>query len=85
MNKSLSNNDDVLMDNLFFELIQVSIGRRDALSRVPSAKEWCALYGLSVKQALTGVCFCGVQRLAKEQREEMPMVQRLCRSATLAM
>ena len=45
------------MKTLFFELIQVAIGRRDALSRVPSAKEWCELYGLSVKQALTGVCF----------------------------
>ena len=57
---------------LFFELIQVSIGRRDALSRVPSAKEWCMLYGLSVKQAVAGVCFVGVQRMPKEQREEMP-------------
>lgn len=61
-----------MLNNLFFELIQVSIGRRDALSRVPSAKEWCELYGLSVKQALNGVCFCGAQRLANEQRKEMP-------------
>ena len=60
------------MNLLFFELIQVAIGRSDALSRVPSAKEWCELYGLSVKQALTGVCFCGVQRLANEQRKKMP-------------
>lgn len=61
-----------MLTKLFFELIQVAIGRRDALSRVPSAKEWCELYGLSVKQAVAGVCFCGVQRLANEQREEMP-------------
>lgn len=60
------------MKTLFFELIQVAIGRRDALSRVPSAKEWCELYGLSVKQALTGVCFCGVQRLAKDQVVHLP-------------
>lgn len=53
---------------LFFELIQVAIGRRDALSRVPSSAEWSALYGLSVKQAVAGVCFYGVQRLAVEQR-----------------
>lgn len=60
------------MEKLFFELLRVSVGRRDALSRVPSAKDWYALYGLSVMQAVSGVCFCGVQRLPKEQREEMP-------------
>lgn len=55
------------MRNLFFELLQVAIGRKDSLSRVPSAQEWSALYGLAVKQALAGVCFCGVQRLPIEQ------------------
>lgn len=60
------------MKKLFFELIRVSIGRLDALSLVPSAKEWGALYGLSVKQALAGVCFCGVQRLPKEQVSHLP-------------
>ena len=61
-----------MVKKLFFELIRVSIGRLDALSLVPSAKDWCALYGLSVKQALAGVCFCGVQRLPKEQVEHLP-------------
>lgn len=53
---------------LFFELIQVSIGKLDALSREPSTAEWNALYGMAVKQAVAGVCFCGVQRLPKEQQ-----------------
>ena len=44
------------MKTLFFELIQVAIGRRDLLSRVPSADDWNMLYGLSVKQAVAGVC-----------------------------
>ncbi len=57
--------------NLFFELIQVTICRRDSLSRVPSTAEWSMLYGLAVKQAVAGVCFCGVQRLPKEQLVEM--------------
>lgn len=61
-----------MIKNLFFELLQLSIGRRDALSRVPSSDEWRALYGLSVKQAVAGVCFCGVQRLPKEQLEHLP-------------
>ena len=58
---------------LFFELIQVAICHRDSLSRVPSTAEWKALYSLSVKQAVAGVCFCGVQRLPKEQLVEMPV------------
>lgn len=37
--------------NLFYELIQVAIGRRGSLSRVPSAEEWSMLYGLALKQA----------------------------------
>ena len=58
---------------LFFELIQVAICHRDSLSRVPSTAEWNALYGMAVKQAVAGVCFCGVQRLPKEQIVEMPI------------
>ena len=53
---------------LFFELIQVSIGKSEALSHVPSAEEWHKLYALAVKHAVAGVCFCGVQRLPKEQQ-----------------
>lgn len=52
----------------FFELIQVSIGKSEALSSVPSAEEWHKLYALAVKQALVGVCFYGIQRLPKEQQ-----------------
>ena len=58
---------------LFFELIQMAICHRDSLSRVPSTAEWSMLYGLAVKQAVAGVCFCGVQRLPKEQIVEMPI------------
>lgn len=60
-----------MLNTIFFELIQVAIGRRSSLSRMLSAEEWRTLYGLSVKQAVAGVCFCGVQRLQKEQRAEM--------------
>lgn len=61
------------MQDYFFELIQVAICHRDSLSRVPSTAEWSMLYSLSVKQAVAGVCFCGVQRLPKEQLVEMPV------------
>lgn len=55
------------MNLLFFELIQVAIGNKVCLSRVPTAAEWRALYDLAVKQAVAGACFCGVQRLPKRR------------------
>lgn len=58
--------------NLFFELIQVTIGCRNSLSRVPSSEEWNMLYNISVKQAVAGVCFCGLQRLPANQLSELP-------------
>lgn len=63
--------------DLFFELIQVAIGRLYAISRVPSADEWQALYAFAVKQAVVGVGFCGVQQLPKEQLVEMPLQLKL--------
>ena len=66
-----------MYNKLFFELIQVAISRMDSLSRVPSSEEWSMLYSLAVKQAVAGVCFCGVQRLPKEQLVEMPVQLKL--------
>lgn len=51
------------MQKLFFELIQVAIGRRAYLSHTPEAKEWEMLYRLAENQAVLGVCFAGVKRL----------------------
>lgn len=47
--------------SLFFELVQVSIGNRDALSYVPSSKDWQSLYLIVQKQTLIGVCFNGIK------------------------
>ena len=65
--------EKIMYYKLFVELIQVAICHRNSLSRVPSTAEWSMLYSLSVKQAVAGVCFCGVQRLQKEQLVEMPV------------
>lgn len=53
------------MQSFFFELIRVSIGRQERLSHTPTEMEWRQLYTLADKQALIGICFCGVQRLRK--------------------
>lgn len=46
--------------NLFYELIQVAVGTRDILSRIPSAEEWQCLFAASQKQSLVGICFQGI-------------------------
>ena len=58
----------MIVANLFYELIQIAIGRREQLSRNLSNKEWVELYSMSFKQSLAGVAFYGVERLPKEQR-----------------
>lgn len=60
------------MYELFFELIQVAIGRRACLSHNPLAKEWEMLFRMAESQALLGVCFAGVKRL-QEVQNGMPM------------
>lgn len=50
------------MDRLFFELIRLSIGSSEALSRQPKTDEWQCLYQMAVKQSLLGLCFAGVRK-----------------------
>ena len=63
--------NNVNIDNLFFELIRVSIGVSGSLSKIPTSEVWKALYEMAKKQSLVGVCFAGVQRL-QMQRQEPP-------------
>ena len=59
------------MDNnqeAFFELLQVSLGNRDRLSRVPAAEEWKDIYEESGRQAVTGILLHGIDKLPAEQR-----------------
>lgn len=54
------------MNSLFFELIRVSIGTQDSLSRVPTEREWDKLYKMSIKHSLAGVCYEGLQNLGAD-------------------
>ena len=53
---------------MFFELIRIAIGRQERLRSTPTAEEWEVAYDLAQRQTLTGIAFCGVQRLPEEQR-----------------
>lgn len=50
-----------------FELLQVAIGNRKALTSRLTDEEWESLYSECEKHALLGIAFCGVERLPKEQ------------------
>lgn len=53
--------------SLFFELIQVALGHRKKLSRIPTAKEWEDLLDEASRQAVAGICIAGVDKLPKDQ------------------
>lgn len=55
------------INKLFIELLQVALGTRDKLSRVPSAREWESIYEEAEKQAIVGVLLDGLERLPEEQ------------------
>jgi len=52
---------------LFFEFLQVAVGRRSQLSYIPSPSEWRHLYQLSEQQAVQGICYEAVRKLPREQ------------------
>ena len=51
------------MRKLFFELMQVSLGQLDCVSRFPEPNEWQKFYELAKKQAVIGICYYGVTKL----------------------
>ena len=55
------------MENLFVELIQLSLGNRNSLSQTPSTADWERLYLLANKQTIVGICLYGLQKLPDEQ------------------
>lgn len=57
-------------NNLFFELIRVSIATQNSLSRKPSAEEWQSLYAMAKMQSLVGLCFAGVRKLVNCENED---------------
>lgn len=55
------------------ELLQVAVGRRDALSQAPSAAEWEWLFDMAKRQGLQGVLWDAVCRLPEGQRDDLPV------------
>lgn len=57
------------IEQLFFELIQVSLESKMCLSHSPTNEEWRMLYDMAKKQSLLGICFAGIQRLGADADE----------------
>ena len=51
---------------LFFELLQVALGWRNSLSRVPSVREWEEVEALAEEQGVDGLLLSGIERLASQ-------------------
>ena len=51
--------------DLLFELIQVTLGQRDRLSRTPSEEEWRRLYQIAEEQTITSFVFPALEILDK--------------------
>lgn len=58
--------------DFFIELIQVALGDRLSLSRVPTDREWLETYQMAEKQALIGLAFSAVEKLNEKDKAIMP-------------
>lgn len=48
---------------LFFDLLKVSLGNKDAIEPYPSERDWLSMFELAERQSLTSVMLEGVNRL----------------------
>ncbi len=56
------------MSYLFFELLQIALGRKKAFSQGLSLREWLGLYKKSEEQAVSGVMLSGLDKFSSTQR-----------------
>ena len=55
----------------FFAFLKYCLGNKGNMSRVVDSMDWQELYSFASKQALLGLCFDGIERLGKENPEEL--------------
>lgn len=56
------------VESMFIELLQVAVGTRDELSRVPTSLEWQKLLKEAKRQTILGVMLDGIERLPADQK-----------------
>ena len=55
----------------FFAFLKYCLGYKGNITRVVDSMDWQELYSFASKQALLGFCFDGIERLGKENPEEL--------------
>ena len=53
------------MQDLFFGLVQVSLGNIEHLERKPTEKEWAMLFDMACRHSMAGITLGGVNRLSE--------------------
>ncbi len=56
------------LDEMFCELLRVSLGLSQVFPYIPTDKEWQALYTMAHRQTLLGIAYNGITRLPKESQ-----------------
>ena len=56
------------MSTVFYELIQVALGKQEMLSSTPNEKDWYELYDISIRQAVAGFVFDALDKLSKKKQ-----------------
>ncbi|WP_288318605.1 nucleotidyltransferase domain-containing protein [Xylanibacter caecicola] len=54
--------------NLFFEFLQISVGRKEAFEIYPNSEAWIEIFDIAKKQTLLGICATGIDQLPDHQR-----------------
>ncbi len=62
------------MTDILFELIQLSLGNKNNLSRILSEEEWLMLFDMVNKQSLTSVLFVGLEKIFADGQGQKPKV-----------
>ena len=63
-----------IMQELFFGLIQISLGNKDGFERLPTDEEWQALFVLANEQSLTSFLFMGLEKVLSQPNVAKPSV-----------
>ena len=62
------------MQQLFFELLRVSLGTKDGLTKTPTDEEWAELFEMALKQSLAGMMLGGVEKLLESNSVAKPAI-----------